>query len=79
MVPLSTSFLTAGVLTENVKEVPFTTVVPEVIVSLGLLPFVIVIAGSVPQDKSPSAALAGTTVRLSTIVRANSKERNFFM
>ena len=26
-----------------------------------------------------SLALAGTTVRLSTIVRANSKERNFFM
>jgi len=26
-----------------------------------------------------SVALAGTTVRLSTIVIANSKERNFFM
>ena len=28
---------------------------------------------------SPSAALAGTTTRLNTMVRANSKERNFFM
>ena len=71
--------MTTGALTENVKEVPLTTVDPEVIGLPGLLPFVIVIAGSVPQDKSPSAALAGRTMRLMTMVMANSKERNFFM
>ena len=44
---------------------------------LGVLtvnPVISGVAGGVP-----SAALAGTTTRLRTNVRANSKERNFFM
>ena len=58
----------------NVTSVPLSTLLSSRPVADTL------ILGSVPAKAYVSAsALAGTTTRLRTNVRANSKERNFFM
>ena len=87
MAGVLSAFFTVGAVTSKVRESPFVTAATSVPLLLtlivGLVSQVSValgVAGVPPLEPPlPGVALAGTTTRLRTNVRANSKERNFFI